>query len=61
MRYRVKDITTAKHTCLAIPVVGFIPGFINLFLGRLAVAFGFIDWFLVALTGYAWYRLQSGK
>ena len=61
MRYRAKDETTAKYTCLAVTVIGFILGFINLFLGKLAVAFGLIDILLVVPTGYAWYRLQTGK
>jgi len=61
LRYRAKDIETAKYTCLIVTAVGFVLGFINLFLGKLAVAFGLIDWLLVVPTGYAWYRLQTGK
>lgn len=61
LRYRAGDMTTAKYTCLAVTVVGFVLGFINLFLGKLAVAFGLIDWLLVVPTGYAWYTLQTGK
>ncbi|MCX6093047.1 MAG: hypothetical protein NTX23_09310 [Candidatus Bipolaricaulota bacterium] len=61
LRYRAKDTETAKYTCLTVTVIGFILGFINLFLGKLAVAFGLIDMLLVIPTGYAWYRLQTGK
>jgi hypothetical protein len=61
MRFRMGDLMTAKLTCLAVTVVGFVLGFISLFMGRLYIGFGLVDILIVVPTGYAWYQLQTGE
>jgi hypothetical protein len=61
LRYRMGDLLTAKITCLAVTVVGFVLGFISLFMGRINVGLGLVDILIVIPSGFAWYQLQTGE
>jgi len=59
LRFRSKDLETAKLTCLVVTVAGVVLGFISLFLGGANIALGIVNILIVVPTGYAWYLIQT--
>lgn len=59
LRFREKDLETAKLTCLVVTVAGGVLGFVSLFLGGANIALGIVNILIVVPTGYAWYLMQT--
>ena len=59
LRFRSKDLETAKLTCLVVTVAGVVLGFVSLFFGGANIGLGLVNILIVAPTGYAWYLMQT--